>query len=120
MVNSEYGKIFMVLGVIVGVFGIILAFSIVLLGLLFFNLAIYGAVGLFTLGLIIYFVGDTPFNCITCGHKLSTDSYYCPNCLARKPKYYHQKVHCPRCFRKTRYNKYGGRCKYCGSPLQLE
>ena len=80
---------------------------------------ISGGASVVTLGIIIYYVGDKDITCLKCGNKFSEDIYVCPSCNSKTPGYYHQKVHCDRCFRKTRYDKYGGRCKYCGNELRL-
>ena len=123
MVDSEYGKFFIILGVIVGVLGVLMIMSGIDSASFFLieagAYAISGAGGLVFMGILIHYIGDKPVHCNTCGYKLRSDTYICPNCNNRTPKYYHQKVYCQRCFKRTRYDKYGGRCKYCGSELNL-
>ena len=131
MVKSETGKIIIMLGIILCVIGAIITiygFNALLSidgpsGYPFlFTMGIYvisGGASVVTLGIIIYYVGDKDILCSKCGNILSEDIYVCPSCNSKTPSYYHQKVHCDRCFRKTRYDKYGGRCKYCGNELKL-
>ena len=130
MVRSETGKIFIVIGVLVSIIGAIMIVfgftqifsqespnlvSYITLG----SYVISGGISLCTLGIVIYFVGDKDVICSSCGALIEGDLYICPSCNSKTPNYYHQKVSCSRCFQRSRYDKHGGRCKYCGNPLEL-
>ena len=84
------------------------------------SMALGGTGGaLIAFGVIIYFVGEKVFRCDSCGVMLDEHKLICPFCNTKTIKYYEQHVICRRCGRSTRYNKYGGHCKYCGTPLVL-
>lgn len=119
MVKSETGLIILILAIFVGIFGTFIALSYPYPSFGLFELVINITSILFLMGLIIYFVGDKPSTCYTCGNKIDSKLYICPICHTRTRKYFHQKVVCTRCFRRSRYDKYGGLCKYCGTPLHL-
>lgn len=123
MVDAGLGKIFIIFGVIVNIIGMIVFFvamtSFVPFLFTMFILIINGGVGLITLGIIIHFVGDKYINCPSCGLTVKDDVYICPSCNVKTSKYYHQKVFCRRCGKKTHYDEYSGRCKYCGNALYL-
>lgn len=119
MVKSETGLIIIGLAIAVGVLGTFVTFISPYPSRVKLELVIDLTVAFFVMGLIIYFVGDKPSICNTCGYKVKSSLYICPICHTRTKKYYHQKVVCTRCFRRTMYDKYGGFCKYCGIPLHL-
>ena len=77
----------------------------------------YGGGFLCAVGVLISFLGDKYIKCRTCGARIKDDMYVCLNCNTKTPRYYHQKVTCRRCFKRTHYDKNMGRCQYCGNTL---
>ena len=122
MEKAEWGKRLIIIGIIIVILGACL--NIVswefeyIFGMLGYFVG-YGGGGLAFLGFIIYMIGDKYITCGSCGAKIKDNLYICQCCNTKNPKYFHQKVPCQRCYKKTRFDEYGGRCKYCGSPLYL-
>ena len=123
MINREYGKLFIALGVIVAAIGGIMlgnAFSSLDdSGVEVSSWIIEGGAGLIVFGIFITFMGDKDTKCTTCGNRISSETYICPGCNTKTVNYYHQKVYCPRCGKRTHYDRFGGKCKYCLETLNL-
>ena len=121
MVEAKTGRTIILIGVILIIGGgAIFTESLISdnnIIIIFGFLMAYSGGFLCAVGVLISFLGDKYFKCRTCGVRIKDDMYVCLNCNTKTPRYYHQKVTCKRCYKKTHYDKFRGMCEYCGDPL---
>ena len=120
MVEAKTGLAIILLGMILVVVGGIIFYNSLdsndEIGIIGFFMG-YGGGFICALGVIISFIGDEYVKCRRCGARVKDDMYICLNCNTKTLRYYHQKVSCKRCYKKTHYDKLKGICEYCGDPL---
>ena len=122
MVEAETARYFSMIGVcIILIGGILIGISIDTESQIVTNYGILICIG--GAALTIYYITNyhpekiNSIKCSSCGAKNRYTLYICPKCKSQIPRFYHQKFDNHICGHKSRYDKYGSKCRHCSEPL---